>query len=70
MECELELASVRCDEAALAALILQVEPQQRSQVLRAPCRGPVDPTGIQLRGVELEPVETNDLLLHLAIALA
>jgi hypothetical protein len=53
----------------MATLVLHVELQQRPQILRPSVRGPVDPARVQLRGVELEPVETDDLFLHLAVGL-
>ncbi len=67
---ELEFPAVRRHEAAVATLVLHVEPQQGPQVLRTSARSPVDPARVQLRGVELEPVEADHLLLHLAAALA
>ena len=70
VQCELEFAAVRRHETAVATLVLHVEPHQRSQILRTSARGPVDPAGIQLCRVELEPVESDHLLLHFAVALA
>jgi len=56
MQRELEFSPVRCDEPAAAALVLQIELHQRPQVLRPPGGRPVDAARVQLRHIELEPV--------------
>lgn len=54
----------------MPALVLNVEPHQRVQILRTTARSPVHATRVQLSRVELEPVEADHFFLHLAVGLA